>query len=98
MRCDHLLFENGLFQGAFSIGYIEERMEVYRQYAESRAYIIDFDEVVMYAAVMYDSASSGILYADLMSLRIPYERLKSLNSRLSSNCRLFFYKSRREDL
>ena len=98
MRCDHALYENGIFQGMFYIDYIEERMEEYRQSAEKLAYRIESDEIVLYAAVMYDEASSRIIYADLMTLRISCERLKYLNSRLSHNCRLFFCKRRREDL
>lgn len=98
MRCDYVLYENCIFQGMFCIDYIEERMEEYRQSAKRLTYRIESDEIVLYAAVMYDEASSRIICADLMTLRISYERLKYINSRLSHNCRLFFCKRRREDL
>ena len=98
MRYDYVLYEDGIYQGAFPIDYIDERLEIYRKYAEFLSHSIEKDEVVLYGAFLYDELSSGLLYADLMSLRIPYVRFKSLNDQLSQNCRLFFYKSRRDDL
>lgn len=98
MNYDSDLYIRSEFQGFFPIDVIEAHFTEYRSAAEELSLKLDWDEVLLYAVYQYDPKGNALVSADFMLLRIPYERYAELAEKLSPTCRLFFLRSRQEEL
>lgn len=88
------LYINSVYCGFFPREVIEERLDEYRSEALSMVEYIDWDEVILYAVLAYDSQTSGFVAADLMLIRVPYSRYVELCKKLSGTCRLLFVRGK----
>ncbi|MDD6060637.1 MAG: hypothetical protein PUB97_09710 [Ruminococcus sp.] len=84
------LFLNSSYNGFTTISKIEKYLEEYRTAAVSQSDEIEWNEVILYAVLAYDTETGRMDSADFMLLRMPYNRYAELCERLSGFCRLFF--------
>lgn len=90
MTTDVELYFNSSYNGFTTIGKIEEYLEEYRLAAVSQSDELEWNEVILYAVLAYDTETGRMDSADFMLLRMPYSRYAELCDRLSGFCRLFF--------
>lgn len=90
MTTDIELYFNSSYNGFTTIGKIEEYLEEYRLAAASQSDELEWNEIILYAVLAYDTQTGRMDSADFMLLRMPYSRYAELCDRLSGFCRLFF--------
>lgn len=98
MDYDADLYIHSVFQGFFPLDVIEAHFDEYRSAAEELSHELDWDEVLLYAVYQYEPDGNALLSADFMLLRMPYQKYSELAEKISSTCRLFFFRSRQEEL
>ena len=84
------LFFNSSYNGFTTISKIEKHLKEYRTAAVSLSDGLEWNEVILYAVLAYDTETGRMDSADFMLLKMPYNRYAELCERLSGFCRLFF--------
>lgn len=86
------MYINTEYCGFYTLTTIEEHFDEYAEKAAEMAHLIEWDEIILYAILAYDHCTGGILSADFMLLRMPFEKYAKLCSVISDDCRMFFKK------
>lgn len=96
MRSDISLYENSRFIGFVTPETVEEYFDEYYSSAMEAAKKESWDMVILYAILEYDVPFQTFYSADFMTIPIPYGVYTELVSKISSECRLFFIRGRKE--
>lgn len=96
LRNDINLYINSQYAGFQRIETIEEYFEEYRQLAEEKAKLTEWNSVVLYAVFEYDVPEQTIVSADFVMLEIPYEMYTEFVGKLLDRTRFFFIRGRKE--
>ncbi len=94
MAKDIDLYMDTKYCGFYPLETIEEYLDEYSRKAAEMARLADWDEIILYAILAYDHDTGGILSADFMLLRMPFERYAELGRVVSDDCRMFYKRNR----
>ena len=93
MRYDIDMYVNTRYMGFFPLERIGLFFGEYFERAHKASEFIDWDEVILYAILAYDSDTQSLVSADFMILRMDYPCYVKLADKLSENCRLFIIRN-----
>lgn len=83
---------NSVYMGFRRLRKIEDYLREYAQKADILAESADWDEIVLYAILLYEPKTRKLLSADFMTLKMTYKRYIRLFSSLTENCKILFIK------
>lgn len=86
------LYINSVYMGFRRLRKIEDYLREYAKKADILAESADWDEIVLYAILLYEPDTGRLLSADFMTLKMTYKRYIRLFSAMTENCKMLFTK------
>ena len=96
MHKDTALYEDQDFAGYVQPETIDEKMAEYHALALKAAENESWNTAVIYAILEYDTESTSLEKAEMMTLCVPYQNYIEMASKLIGSSRLFFLRGRKE--
>lgn len=96
MRKEIDLYINSRYSGFHKLETIEEYIDEYRQLADKKAKLTNWDSVVLYAVFEYAFPNQTLISANFFLLEIPYDMYVEFAQKLMDRTRFFFIRGRKE--